>query len=202
MGIDYFMIMTNTDSLARQRILKTASDLFYRQGYHATGINQIIKEADVSKATFYVHFPSKDDLCLEYVQDLNRREQEEIRALLRRFKKPLERFLAPITELEPWMKAVNFRGCSFQNIIMELTDPRHPVKREAQRFKDAWLALLKELTLDLVESSSQYAHLDVDAISQTYFLLYEGAMVTAELYGDAWPIREARKALLRLIGED
>ena len=48
----------------REKIIETANDLFYKQGYRATVVNQIIEEAGVSKPTFYSHFPSKEDLCL------------------------------------------------------------------------------------------------------------------------------------------
>ena len=52
----------------RKRIIDTASRLFYQQGYTATGINQIIEEADISKASLYQHFKSKEDLLLEYLE--------------------------------------------------------------------------------------------------------------------------------------
>ena len=56
-------------SLARNRLLATATRLFYAEGIHAVGIDRIIAEAGVAKATFYNHFPSKDDLVL-WVGDL------------------------------------------------------------------------------------------------------------------------------------
>jgi len=62
-----------TSSSPRDRILQVASDLFYRQGYHATGINQIIREAAVAKASFYDHFSSKEALAVAYLEQ--RREQ-------------------------------------------------------------------------------------------------------------------------------
>jgi AcrR family transcriptional regulator len=47
---------------ARDRILAVAGRLFYRDGYRAIGVDRVIGEAEVAKATFYKHFPSKDDL--------------------------------------------------------------------------------------------------------------------------------------------
>jgi AcrR family transcriptional regulator len=52
------------ESTVKDRILDTASRLFYDQGYHITGINQIIDEADIARASLYNHFPSKTDLLL------------------------------------------------------------------------------------------------------------------------------------------
>ena len=51
----------------KDQIVETASRLFYEQGYNATGINQIIEEAGVAKASLYQHFPSKEDLLAEYL---------------------------------------------------------------------------------------------------------------------------------------
>src|SRR5579862_3034028 len=49
-------------SAARERILATAADLFYRRGIHAVGVDAIVAESGVAKMSFYRHFPSKDDL--------------------------------------------------------------------------------------------------------------------------------------------
>ncbi|MHC5721945.1 MAG: TetR/AcrR family transcriptional regulator, partial [Nostoc sp.] len=49
----YFMSLQNLSSDSSTKILQTASRLFYEQGYHVTGINQVIAEAGVSKASFY-----------------------------------------------------------------------------------------------------------------------------------------------------
>src|SRR6218665_2250806 len=56
-----------TDLPARDRILVTAHQLFYRDGIRATGIDRIIAESGVAKLTFYRHFPSKDDLVLAFL---------------------------------------------------------------------------------------------------------------------------------------
>jgi len=54
-------------SAVRQTIIETASDLFYHNGYNLTGINEVIQEAGIAKATLYNHFKSKDDLCSAYL---------------------------------------------------------------------------------------------------------------------------------------
>src|SRR5262245_10312606 len=69
----------STTSEARNRILETADRLFYRQGIRAVGIDRVIAEADVAKATLYAHFPSKDDLIVATL----RRREESVRAFFR-----------------------------------------------------------------------------------------------------------------------
>ena len=56
-----------SDLAPRERILKTASDLFYRFSIHTVGIDRIIAESGVAKMTFYKHFPSKDELVVAYI---------------------------------------------------------------------------------------------------------------------------------------
>ena len=59
----------NPSSLSRpsERIIEAASRLFFRQGYCSTGINQIISESGVAKASFYTHFPSKEALAMAWL---------------------------------------------------------------------------------------------------------------------------------------
>ena len=56
----------------KERILKASTELFARQGYNTTGINHIIEEANVAKASFYKHFKSKDDLCVAFLNERHR----------------------------------------------------------------------------------------------------------------------------------
>ena len=60
--------MTDESSAARQKILETASQLFYQKGIQHVGINEVIAASGVAKRTLYRHFPSKDDLILEVMQ--------------------------------------------------------------------------------------------------------------------------------------
>ena len=66
----------------RERILETAQNLFIHQGFRSTGINQIIKEAKVARASFYDHFPSKDDLGLAYLQGVQEMMESRISPVL------------------------------------------------------------------------------------------------------------------------
>src|SRR3990167_5152781 len=111
-------------SRARMRILKTASDLFYRQGYRSTGTNEIIKKAEVAKASFFYHFPTKEVLALAYLKDLHAQEAENLLDFVNKRKKPYDRFLAVIRWIEPWIKSNELRGCGFLNMVSEVPDKR------------------------------------------------------------------------------
>ena len=51
-----------------EHLIETASELFYKQGYSLTGINEVIKEANIAKATLYNYYKSKDELCVEFLR--------------------------------------------------------------------------------------------------------------------------------------
>jgi len=66
---------------ARHRVLTTASALFYAEGVHAVGIDRIIAEAGVAKATFYYHFPAKDELVRAYLEAEYQRQRHALEAV-------------------------------------------------------------------------------------------------------------------------
>lgn len=120
---------------ARQRLLETATRLFYAGGIHAVGIDRIIAEAGVAKATFYSHFPSKDDLVVAYLEDQDRIGRTAVAALPKQA--PRKMLAAILGRISTAAVAGDFRGCPFLNAAAEYTDPASPVRRaiEARR---AW----------------------------------------------------------------
>ncbi|WP_288375895.1 TetR/AcrR family transcriptional regulator [uncultured Chryseobacterium sp.] len=153
----------------RERIVSTAMVLFHRQGYNNTGINQIIEEAGVSKASFYQHFKSKDDLCIEF---LNKRyeywvsELEKFTAAAEtvqdKFQKSFD-FLIYMNERE------DFRGCSFLNILSEIPADKEEIHRVIRGHKNKLRNCFNE-------------DLQNDIISTHIYLLFESSILTSQLY--------------------
>jgi AcrR family transcriptional regulator len=130
-------------STARRRLLDTATRLFYAEGIRAVGIDRIIAEAGVAKATFYNHFPSKDDLVLAYVEAFDELGRRDVAALP---KQPPRRMIAAILgRISAAAVAGDYRGCPFLNAAAEYTDPKSPV-RQAIDARRAWYhGVLKKL---------------------------------------------------------
>ena len=82
------------ESAVKERILGTASRLFYDQGYHVTGINQIIEEADIARASLYNHYPSKTDLLLAYLDSTHASWFAELDTFLKPIEGAREKLLA------------------------------------------------------------------------------------------------------------
>ena len=120
---------------ARRRLLETATRLFYAEGVHAIGIDRIIVEAKVAKATFYNHFPSKDDLVVAYLDEQDRLGRAAVAALPRQ--PPFEMIVAILGRIGTAADAGGYRGCPFLNAAAEYPDRSSPVRRLIER-RRAW----------------------------------------------------------------
>ncbi|MBU2758820.1 TetR/AcrR family transcriptional regulator [Acidithiobacillus sulfurivorans] len=110
-------LMDQTKPPARERILRTAHTLFYREGIRSTGVDRIIAEAGVTKVTFYRHFPSKNDLILAFLDYRHRIWISWFQDALQRYGNNL---LAIEPVLQEWFFNPVFRGCAFINALGEM----------------------------------------------------------------------------------
>src|SRR5512138_755897 len=107
----------------RDRLLDVANRLFYRQGYHATGIDTILAEAELAKMTLYHHFASKEELI---VAALARRSQAIGAALAAAMQaagsSPRKRLQALFDWHAAWFADRQFNGCAFMRAVGEYPD--------------------------------------------------------------------------------
>ena len=185
---------------ARDRILRTAADLFYRNGYRATGINEVIETAGVAKATFYAHFPTKDDLCLAYLKDRNSEEAAEILAVVESRRKPLTRFYAVMDSMEPWAIKTQFRGCQFINMVPEVPEQDSELRKQGHAHYNWAKNLIEKLATELIASDPDaYGHLNERELTEAYMTHLAGSIALAGVYNELWPIKSGIKAVRRLV---
>jgi AcrR family transcriptional regulator len=186
----------------RERILTVAADLFYRQGYRATGINEVIRKSGVAKATFYNHFPTKDDLGLAYLRQAMEREVVHVENFIHAANRPLERFLSVMRSVVPWLEETDFRGCPFVNMASEIPDPDDSLRNVGKATYDYVRGRLQTLSEELIASDeAQYGHLDANVLTGEYMVAMAGAIALAEIYHAKWPVENALSNVRRLIGE-
>jgi len=181
-------------SEARQRIINTALELFYRQGYLATGINQVISESGVSKNTFYYYFPSKDDLCVAYLQERHKIWTGWLIGHLNAKPTPYKKLLGLFDFLNKWLRECDFRGCAFLNIATEVPDVNHRIRKEVIQHKDELRKLFRQLLSDLKKSGREYSSIDVPLLSDFLYVLFEGAISSCQNYSNANLVDKARKS--------
>jgi len=131
----------------RERIERTAYELFSRHGTRAIGVDTLAERAGVAKMTLYKHYPSKEDLVLAF---LRRREEIWTRtwlqnALRERSRPPAERLLGIFDLFDGWFRRSDYEACSFLRTLLEHSDAKHPVRVAVRGHLDAIRSLLIEL---------------------------------------------------------
>ncbi|MCL8535334.1 TetR/AcrR family transcriptional regulator [Chryseobacterium gallinarum] len=163
---------------AKERILRVASELFYKQGYNSTGINQIITEADIAIGSLYNHFPSKNDLLQAY---LIREEQhwfEGFENSVVNSSGPREKIFSLIEYRKKLQRSSDFSGCHFIKIISELGESNPAIAGFVKKHKEKQ----KELIFTLVKEYGELKeNFDPALITENIFLLMEGAVVTSTI---------------------
>ncbi|MBO0883667.1 MAG: TetR/AcrR family transcriptional regulator, partial [Mycobacterium sp.] len=126
-------------SAGGERLLETATEMFYADGIRATGVDTLVKRAGVSKPTLYAQFGSKERLVAEM---LDRRRQTRQSALAQYLRESPsigeQRLLAVFDWLAAGHQRPSFRGCPFSNAAVELPDPEHPGRAIIAAYK-TWL---------------------------------------------------------------
>ncbi|MEQ6898842.1 helix-turn-helix domain-containing protein [Microbacterium sp. KR10-403] len=174
---------SDTETHPRDRLLETASRLFYAEGIHAVGVERLVKEASVTKATFYRHFPAKDDLVAAYLTTTRDGIRERVIAA-QEGKDAAEALLAVIAVIGDATSAEDFRGCEFLNAAAEYPDPRNRVRGVIDEHR-TWLhGVLADLTRRLGHPDPEYA-------ARALILLVDGALQGGQFDADT------RSVLLR-----
>jgi AcrR family transcriptional regulator len=178
---------------ARERIVRTAYELFTCHGLTAVGVDRIVAEATVAKTTLYRHFRSKDDLIAEV---LERHHQLWLRDWLEpvtreRGDSPVDRLLAIFDNLEEWTRDENFQGCLFINSLTETHHPSSPVRRASLTGIEDVYRFLERLAVEAdAPEPARLAH--------QIHLLVRGAIVAAT-EGRVEAVSEAREAAQQLV---
>jgi AcrR family transcriptional regulator len=163
------------DSEPRARLLATASALFYREGIHSVGVDRIVSEANVTRATFYRHFPSKQDLVLAYLQSAHDAIEERM-ALALALEDPKARLIALGEDIAAQLQSPGFRGCAFIKVASEFDDPDEPVRRAVTAHR-AWFA-------EIVRTAfTDAGHVRPNDPTRHFIMLRDGAMVAGYLDG-------------------
>ena len=182
-------------SSKRELLLNTAQDLFYREGYHATGIDRILAESGVAKMTLYKHFKSKDELIMAALEERHARMVERMRTA-ERLLEPRAAILAVFDGLQAFLDSDDFCGCAFIHAAGEFHDREHPIHRQAAEHK-AFVGRFFAAQLQRLDAAQPQG-----LANQLQYLL-EGVLVMAHMQGPAQQALEARAAaevLLRHAG--
>lgn len=179
---------------AASRVLDCASDLFYREGIRAVGVEAIAEAAGVTKKTLYDRFGSKEELVASYLSLRDRRWREFLTGYVdHHATTPRERILAVFDALGQWMTDENPRGCGFVNAHVELTDQAHPGRRVIEDQKQWFLRYLTDLC---IRAGLQQP----EETAGRLLLIHEGATVTESMHSTEHSVIKARNIADSIVG--
>jgi len=177
----------------QEKILQTASELFYSQGIRATGVDAIVKAANTTKMSLYKYFPSKDDLVIAFL----RKRDEDFRTWFvdqvnRKADNPKGKLLAIFDVIGEWMDIPEFRGCAFINASAEFPLEGNPVHQVSAEFYDKFRTYITDLARQCGSKSPENLAVQLS-------LLIEGAIVSEQMKRNSGSAEQAKRAAVLLI---
>jgi AcrR family transcriptional regulator len=201
---DNIFSRTNTeDRNVRRRILHVATRLFYLRGTEHTGINQIIAESKVAKASFYQYFPSKEDLVIACLDVYNR----AIMGVLVRLIKSSDTFADFFRRWTGLIKRSiargdgTFNGCPIANIGFQVDPDNTRIKQRIREISSEWEETVRPLYMRSVEKGLCKAQADFSALFRRIIQVNEGAFIMWRLTGDGAYIDGLLSAFVDLVTE-
>lgn len=180
----------------RERLIASAVELFYRNGFSAVGVDRVIAHAGVTKTTFYKHFESKDELMVAAVQRRDEWESHLWGHAVRNIagENPARYPLAMLEIMDMVFNDPDFHGCMFLNTAIEFPNPHDPVHQAASSFKkrarDNW-----RNTAIAAGASPQNA----ETFADCFTALIEGALILRQAHGRDDAARAIRPAVEQLV---
>lgn len=184
----------------RQTLLEVGTELINRHGFTATGIEAVLKAADVPKGSFYHHFKSKEDFALAVVDGFASRLEQILRTTLEAEGSPLERlhrFLSDRMDLFVQNRCV--RGCLLGNLGQELAASHPRLAARLQEAFDMWCERVADCLREAQARGELRADLPAGALAGFILSGFQGSLLRAKLACSPEPIREFRDTLFATV---
>jgi TetR/AcrR family transcriptional regulator, transcriptional repressor for nem operon len=192
----------------RQRVIKTALHLFYTEGFHAVGTNQICAEAGVNKSTLYHLFPSKVDMVLAalevYAGDLTKKFQQIAKSKVTGTQKLECIFETPFLVNQD-LKAQfgNVKGCFVGNIALELSSHEERVRTYLTHVFQSWAEAIEPIVREVVmlqnSGADNSTNIDTIKVSRSIIAYLQGAILLAKTNNDPQVIQDFAKSVIKLV---
>ncbi|GAA2332027.1 TetR/AcrR family transcriptional regulator [Streptomyces kunmingensis] len=158
-------------SEARSRLLSTATRIFYAEGIHSVGVDRIIAEAQVTRATLYRHFKGKEDLVLAYLDLADREMRAHAEAAQAGEESAADKIRAVCRTIAAGIRSPGFRGCAFLNAAAEYPDRDHPVHRAVLAHREWFLETVTGLL-------ARTGNIPAEPAGRHLVMLRDGAMAS------------------------
>jgi AcrR family transcriptional regulator len=171
---------------SRENLLARVGDIFYAKGTYLVGMAELIKHLQTTRATFYRHFDSKEDLIVAYLAQRDLKVRQQLGQITAgRIGPPA--ILDVFTTLEQKTSAEDFRGCTF--LMAAIENPQSPAIQAAARNHKEFL---KAFFLSLMQAPDEI-------LAEQLLLLYDGALASSALRRDAGAAATAKSVAAKLL---
>ena len=185
----YKEIESGSKSLKRDEMIKYAYDLFYRNGFHATGVDTITEGTGISKRTLYKHFTSKEGLITATIDHYHQLRYKAISDYLEKstIRNPVDKALIIFDFLSALVNSGMLDGCFAMNAKTEYANKA----KEIEAAYDTYVAAVQQL----IESYLKEGKIaDYKSIAMQVVMLFEGAIIRSKALGNSQPVKLAKAA--------
>lgn len=180
----------------KDKIINTAGRLFYENGYQRTGINLIIKEANIAKATLYHHFSSKTEICTAYLQVQHQQLIKMWDEELENSQTPTDKLISILNVVWHRYRQPNFYGDWNSKIFAECGAVEPQI---AKLIKDQKIAILHQLEVIAQNNLMPISKAECEKMGGLIYLLYEATMSQSAIHQNDWPIYLAKNICIAQI---
>jgi AcrR family transcriptional regulator len=153
-------------------------------------VNQILKEAGAAKASFYQHFPSKEDLCVEYLEKRHLISHSRQKNRLNEGDTPYESICRLFDIISDLSQKSDYNGCHFLNISAEIHESDSRIREVVARHKSKLISIIEERLADYADSRF---------LAESVYLLYEGAIMAVRNFRDVKHVDTAKKTIAAML---
>lgn len=178
----------------KQAIIEAAAPLIYSQGFHRTGLKEILDAAGVPKGSFYFYFKSKEDFGLALIEHYMRLMGEFTQAYMRDLSTPplerLERFFSTLADRQREGGCV--RGCPIGNMAQEMSDLSQPLRERLNQALEAFSGAIGGVLAEAAARGDLPPGLDPATAAAFVVDAWEGALLRMKTEKSAAPLERFR----------
>jgi TetR/AcrR family transcriptional repressor of nem operon len=168
----------------REQLIMAGLETLHRQGFNASGVQDITDAAGVPKGSFYNHFESKEAFAVEVLDRYFRGAAESMAVLSDERIPPLERLSRYVDRVAAHLAAQQYQGCMVGNLGTELSDQSRLVRDRLSAIFAAWTRMVENCLREAQQRGELRAELDVGAVAAFFLNAWQGAVLRAKVDKD------------------
>jgi TetR/AcrR family transcriptional regulator, transcriptional repressor for nem operon len=194
-------VRISSRSETRDRLIQIGTEILSEKGFDATGLDEVLRRANVPKGSFYHFFTSKADFGLAVLDRYAFLWDQKLKRLLRDPKiAPLQRVRNYIDEGARGLKKYSFRrGCLVGNLTQELAVLDDAFRSRIQLVFASWERLLEECLDDAKQVGELPPNADSARLANFFWMAWEGAILQAKLARSVKPVEQFRDVIFKVI---